>query len=79
MTHPIGASDGMFIPVLFDMKLHSIPFLGRLMEKENKKARDDARKEYNESVRVCHIGPCVGMCRLTLSVLVGPRTFPPQT
>ena len=25
----------------------------RVMEKENKKARDDARKEYNETVRVC--------------------------
>lgn len=23
------------------------------MEKENKKARDDARKEYNDTVRVC--------------------------
>lgn len=25
----------------------------RLMEKDNKKARDDARKEFNDTVRVC--------------------------
>lgn len=37
----------------------------RIMEKENKKARDDARKEYNETVRVC-AGPSHYMRRLIL-------------
>ena len=27
----------------------------RLMEKENKKSREEARKEYNETVRVCSV------------------------
>ncbi len=28
------------------------PWPARLMERDNKKARDEARKEYNETVRV---------------------------
>ena len=31
----------------------------RLMEKENKKARDDARKEYNETIRVSSVIGCI--------------------
>lgn len=33
----------------------------RLMERDNKKARDDARKEYNDTIRVC--------CSLSLTLV----------
>lgn len=29
------------------------------MEKDNKKARDNARKEYNDTVRVCSTSPFI--------------------
>lgn len=36
----------------FPLDAPSLLTLCRLMEKENKKARDDAKKEYNETIRV---------------------------
>lgn len=30
----------------------------RLIEKENKKARDAEKKKYNDEVRVCRFPPC---------------------
>lgn len=39
------------------------------MEKENKKARDDAKKEYNDTVRVAKIEfGCVSVHQLTFFV-----------
>lgn len=34
---------------------HYARFSFRIMEQENKKARDDARREYNDVVRVCRV------------------------
>lgn len=60
----IGSSRSSCAQVRADHRrylLHQLYF--RLMEKENKKARDDSRKGYNETIRVyeflfCYVTPC---------------------
>jgi hypothetical protein len=41
----------------------------RLMEKDNKKARDDARRDYNDTVRVCISSQLLRIFRVNQSLL----------
>ena len=51
----------------------------RLMEKDNKKARDDARREYNDTVRVSRsFTPSSHYHQLSMPYVV-PGEIPPQT
>lgn len=47
----------------------SSSWFDRMMEKDNKKARDDARKEYNETIRVSFVA-----CIETLRPLIEPQS-----